>query len=215
MRGQPKVALRVVTIAVGAALLASGCRTDREVTTPKPKPVTEARLAAALLAEDDLPATFTAAADGTPIDTEVIEQHSCDDALADLDPKLQATADFTGSGTRLTSTVAWFPGGGSAVERLFRDVANDCAAVVVADQGLSLLTSELDFGVLSDDTFPLKFQLEQADGTIEERDLILMRQGDLVGLVRLTGTRPSDKVLLDQAVRVAIGRLAFLAQETS
>jgi len=212
--GQRKAALRVATVVMAVAVFAGGCSTDRELTKPKPLPVTQARVSAALITADDLPDTFTAADPGTPINAEVIDQHKCDDAITDLDPKVEATADFTGSGTRLTHTVAWFPGGGAAVERLYRKVAEDCAAVVVADQGLSLITSSLDFGVLSNDTIPLKFDLERADGTIEERDLIIRRQGDLVSVVRLIGPRPSDKVILDRVVRTAIGRLGFLAQET-
>jgi hypothetical protein len=213
--GQRKATRRVGTIVMAAALLAGACSTDREITTPEPKPVTDARLTDALITIDDLPDTFAEASPGTPISDEVIPEHECDDALADLEPKMEATSDFTGSGTRLTSTVAWFPGDGAAVGQLYRDVADDCAAVVVTDKGVSLITSALDFGVLSDDTFPLKFELELADGTIEERDLIVMREGDLVSIIRLTGPRPSDKVLLDRVVRTEIGRLAFLSDETS
>lgn len=215
MLGQRKAAHKTATIVVGVALLAGGCRTDREVTQPKPQPVTEERVAAALLTVDDLPDSFTAAAEGTPIDTEVIVQHECDDAIADLEPKQTATTDFTGSGTRLTTTVAWFPNRGGAVDRLYRDAAKDCAEVVVVEEGLSLRTSALDYGVLSDDTLALKFELELATGSIEERDLIIMRQGDLVSIVRLTGPRPSNKELLDAVVRVAIGRLGVLAEDTT
>ena len=67
-------------------------------------------------------------------------------------------------------------------------------------------TSELDFGVLSDDTLALKFELELPTGAIKERDLIIMREGNLVSLVRLTGPRPSNKELLDTVVRVAMRR---------
>ena len=119
MLGQRKAAHTTATIVVGVALLAGGCRTDREVTRPKPQPVTQERVAAALLTVDDLPDTFSAAAEGTPIDTEVISQHKCDDAIADLAPEQTATADFTGSGTRLTTTVAWFPNAGEAVEERY------------------------------------------------------------------------------------------------
>ena len=80
---------------------------------------------------------------------------------------------------------------------------------------MSLRTAALDFGVLSDDTVALKVEAELADGTIEERDLILIRDGDLVSVVRLVGPRPSDKELLDSAVRTSIGRLSELADETT
>jgi hypothetical protein len=75
-------------------------------------------------------------------------------------------------------------------------------------------TSELDYGVLSDDTLALKFELELPTGAIEERDLIIMREGNLVSVVRLTGPRPSNKELLDSVVRVALGRLGRLADDT-
>lgn len=215
MLGVRRAALTAVTIVVGMALLASGCRTDREVTEPEPAPVTQERLAAALITEDDVPDSYTAAPEGTSIDTELIPEHECDDALKDLEPEEVATADFTTSTTLLTNTIAWFPGGGGNVDTLIRDVAEDCAAVVVADQDLALRTSALDFGVLSNDTLALKVEAELANGTIEERDLILIREGDLVSIVRLTGPRPSDKELLDSVVRVAIGNLGQLADDTT
>jgi hypothetical protein len=101
------------------------------------------------------------------------------------------------------------------VEALLEDVAEDCEAVVVDDQGLSLLTSSLDFGVLSDDTLAIQMEVESPDGSIEERDVILMREGDLISLIRVTGPRPSDKELLDSSVRVAIGRLGQLHDDTT
>ena len=46
--------------------------------------------------------------------------------------------------------------------------------MVVDDAGLSFTTSPLDFGVLSDDTLPLVVVLEHNDGTIEERNVIVI-----------------------------------------
>lgn len=216
MLGQRKTTGRVATIVVGCALLAGACRTDREITRPDPEPITEDRLTEALLTPEDVPGPYEAAAEGTSIDTEIIPEHECDDAISEFKPKESATIDFTGTGldTVLTSSVAWFPGRGGAVGRVFREVAKDCAEVVVAEEELSFVTTNLDFGVLSDDTLALKFELEKADGSIEERDLIVMRVGDLVSVIRLTGPRPSDKVLLDAVTRVAIGRLGLLDEET-
>lgn len=213
MPGQHKAAHRVAIIVTGVALLGGACSTNREVTRPEPQPVTEERLAAALLTIDDLPDTFTAADEATPVNAEIVPEHECDDAIANLEPKEVAAADFTGTGTRLSSTVAWFPGAGEAVDQLYRDVAEECEQIVTAE-GTSLRASALDFGVLSDDTLALKFELEPTAGPIEERDIIIIREGDLVGTVRLTGPRPSDKALLDSVVRTAIGRLALLAEET-
>ena len=87
--------------------------------------------------------------------------------------------------------------------------------MVVADQDLSLRTAALDFGVLSDDTLALKVEAELADGTIEERDLILIRDGDLVSVVRLIGPRPSDKELFDSVVRVTSATSVGSADDTT
>ena len=215
VHGVRRAAGAAATVVVGLSLIATGCSTNREVTKPEPVPVTDKRLTAALLTADDLPASYTPAAEGTPVNAGLIAEHPCDDAIEDLQPEEVATADFTSSTAVLTNTIAWFPGGGGNVEALVRNVAEDCAAVVVAEEGLNLRTSSLDFGVLSDDTLALKVEAELADGTIEERDLILIRDGDLVSVVRLVGPRPSDKGLLDSAVRTSIGRLSELADETT
>jgi len=200
----------VLTLAIGA------CATDREVTRPEPEPVTEERLAEALLTEDDLPGAFTAVAEPqTTITSELIPEHACDDRLGSLEPEESATSEFTGNGTTLTGTVAWFPGGGAAVEQLLRDISADCSAVVVSDEGLSIRTGPLRFGVLSDDTLPISVEVEPSSGAIEERDLILVRRGDLVYLIRLVGLRPSDKGLLDSVARLAIGRIALAHDETT
>ncbi len=217
MRGmaQRRTAQRLAAVAVGFALLTGACSTDRELTVPEPEPVTQERVAAALLTIEDLPDAFTAVDDGTPVDADLVPEHECDDAIADLAPEVAATADFTGAGARLTSTVAHFPGAGDAVDQLYRNVAASCAQVVITAADLSLRTRGLDFGVLSDDTLALQLELEPITGPIEERDLIVMREGDLISLVRLNGPRPSDKDLLDAVVRVAIGRLGRLAQDTT
>ena len=73
---------------------------------------------------------------------------------------------------------------------------------MVEDAGLPFTTEPLDFGVLSDDTLPLVVVVEHDDGTIEERNLIVMRSGDLISTIRLDGPRPTDLVLLDAVTRV-------------
>ena len=216
MREDLKPGRCVAALGLGAALALGACRTDRELTEPDPVPVTEELLVAAQLTVDDLPAGFTAAADaGTPISGEIIPEHECDDSLADLEPEESASTDFAGNGVALTDTTAWFPGQGGAVEQLFRDIAALCRQVVVADAGLAIRTSGLDFGVLSDNTLPIRIEVEPNTGAITERDIVLMRQGDLVHVIRLTGPRPSDKGLLDGAVRIAIGRLGLLHDDTT
>ena len=206
----------IVALALGATLVLGACRTDRKLTEPEPIPVTEELLAGTLLTADDLPAGFTAVdGAGTPIDAEVVTEHECDDALGKLEPEESATVDFTGNGVTLTDTAAWFPGSGGAAEQVFRDIAEDCRQVVVGERDLAIRTGPLDFGVLSDDTLAIRFELEPAAGAITERDLILMRQGDLLHLIRLTGPRPSDKTLLDGAVRIVIGRLGLLHDDTT
>lgn len=206
----------IAALGVGSALVFGACRTDRELTEPEPVPVTEERLQGTLLTTGDLPEGFTASSGpGTPIATEVLTEHECDDALADLDPKLEVSADFTGNGVELVHTAAWFPGKGAEVEQIFRNVAASCAAVVATDADVSVRAGGLDFGVLSDDTVAIRFEVEPRTGAISERDLILRREGDLLHVIRLTGPRPSDKALLDRAVRVIIGRLGLLYQDTT
>ena len=215
MRRQGKAARAAATIAAGLTLVASACQTDRKVTEPDPVPVTEERLSEALLTIDDLGEAYTPASEGTPLSTEALPEHECDDAIAELEPKEEATADFTGAGSTLSSTVAWLPGGGAAAEQAFRDALDDCSSVVAPDEGLAIRTRRLDFGVLSDNTLALQIEVEPTTGTIAERDVIVMRSGNLLSVIRLTGPRPSDKVLLDEVVRLALGRLGLLADETS
>jgi hypothetical protein len=203
-----------LTLGLAALMVLGACQTDRVVTRPEPVPVTEELLAEATLQLDDLPESWEELEEGTPISTEMLPEHPCDDALAELEPEEQAAADFTGPSGQLTSVVAWFPGQGGAVEQVIRDVAADCASVVATDAGLSLRTGPLNFGVLSDRTLPLKFEVEPQTGPIFERDLIVIRRGDLVSVVRLEGPRPSDIELLDSVVRVALGRVSGLAQAT-
>lgn len=206
---------KVLGMVAAAGLLGAACSTDREVTRPAPEPVTEELLTGALIGVDDLPGGYRAVDEATPVATEVVPEHECDDALGDLEPELQASADFSNGTSTLSVSMAWYPGAGSAVERLHRDVRTRCEDVVVSEQGLSLRTGPLDFGVLSDDTLPLRFEVEPDSGAIQERDLILIRNGDLISTVRLTGPRPSDKVLLDSVVRTEIGRLGRLALDTT
>lgn len=211
MRGRSVVALALLS---GLALAA--CRTDRELTEPDPVPVTEERLAAALVEVTDLTGGFTTVdGPGTPINDEVLPEHKCDDALKALEPKESVSRDFTGTDTRLTHSVSWFPGKGGAVEQVFRDVAADCASVVAEGSTLAIRTGPLDFGVLSDNTLAIRIELEPESGVIQERDLIFRREGDLVSLLRLEGPRPSDKALLDAAARVAIGYLGLLHDDTT
>lgn len=206
----------IAAAGVGAAVLLAGCATDREITTPEPEPVTQERVADALLTAEDLPEGYTAAdGEATPFASEVVPEHECDDRLAELQPEESGSRSFTGGGTVLTHFVAWFPGQGGAVEQVFIDVANACDQVVAADQNLSIRTSSLDFGVLSDDTLAVQVQVEPTTGPIEERDVILRREGDLISVVRMTGPRPSNKRTLDTAVRVAIGHLGQLHADTT
>ncbi len=201
----------IVALVLAAALVVGSCSTDREITKPPPEPVTAQNLQATLLTTADLPSGFTEEEGaGTPIGTEIIPEHDCDDPLKDLKPKLAASRDFSGNGVELTDIAAWFPGQGQAAEQAYRDMASACAAVVVPKDGLAIRTGGLDFGVLSKRTLAIRIEVEPKTGPILERDLIVMRQGDLMHVIRLTGPRPSDKLLLDTAVRATIGRLGLL-----
>ncbi|MEX2293723.1 MAG: hypothetical protein WD691_08030 [Acidimicrobiales bacterium] len=206
----------MATAVVVGSLVLGACRTDRELTTPKPIPVDEENLAATLLTASDLPPGFTQKEGaGTPITTELIPEHDCDDAITELKPALSFSRDFSGQGRLLTDTAAWFPGQGGAAEQVFRNIQTACRQVAVPADGLSLRTLSLNFGALSDNTLAMRVEAEPTTGPIEERDLIVMRQGDLLHIVRLVGPRPSDKVLLDAAVRATIGRLGLLHLDTT
>lgn len=206
----------ILAAGLGTALVIGACSTDRELTEPEPIPVTQERLEEALVEVSDLPAGYvTVDGAGTPVSDEIITEHECDDRLGDLEPEETASRDFTIDGTTFNHTVSWYPGQGGAVEQLYRDIAEDCRQVVVADAGVSIRSGALDFGVLSDDTLPIAFEIEPDSGAIQERDLVIMRRGDLVSVLRLEGPRPSDKVLLDGAARVAIGYLGLLHDDTT
>ncbi|MGQ0831093.1 MAG: hypothetical protein ACT4OV_05390 [Microthrixaceae bacterium] len=216
MSGHRDRTRRGVALLLAFGLVLGACRSDRKLTEPDPVPVTEKNLQATLLTEDDLPSGFTAKEGaGTPIGTEILKEHSCDDGLEQLKPKLAASTDFTGNGVTLTDTTAWFPGQGRAAEQVYRDLNEKCRQVVVGDAGLNIRTLDLQFGVLSDNTYAIQIELEPRTGPILERDLIVMRQGDLLHVIRLTGPRPSDKLLLDAAVRATIGRLSLLADDVT
>lgn len=203
-----------LTIVVALGMLLTACSTDREVTTPEPLPVTDKLLDSALLTTAELPGTW-AAVDGEPASADVVPGHDCDEAVTELDPDASATTTFTRDSLDLTHVLAWFPSQGRAAEQVYRDLLEDCRSVVVDDDGLSVRTADLDFGVLSDDTLPIRVELEAATGQIVELDLLVMRRGDLLQVIRLTGPRPSDKSLLDAVARVALGRLGRLHQDTT
>jgi hypothetical protein len=200
---------------VGAAVLAGACQTDREVTEPDPIPVTDSLLEDALLTDADVPAPYVVDEGSEYVGPELVGD-DCDDGLRAVEPESTQQVVFKGSGinTTLVHTISYYPGNGGSVEQAYRDLLDDCAQVVVAD-GVRFTTTPLDFGVLSDDTFPIVMTIERTDGTIEERNLILMRQGDLISTIQLNSPRPSDKVLLDTVTRVAIGNLGELAQQTT
>jgi hypothetical protein len=212
--GQPKATGAVATLVAVAVLVVSGCQTDREITRPDPQPITAERLAASVLTDTDVPAPFTLDEDAEPLGSEMVPEHECDDRVAGLEPEHSATATFTDPDGTLENTIAWYPGQGGAVNDAYRDLVSDCRQAVVDDAGLSFRTEPLDFGVLSDDTLPMVFVLELEDGTIEERNLIIMQAGDLVSTIRLDGPRPSNLEVLDAVTRVAIGKLGLLDQDT-
>ena len=133
--------------------------------------------------------------DAEPLGPEIVPEHECDDrARRRSSRRRRRSVTFTGAGigTTLTNTISYFPGQGGPVGDVYDDLLEDCAQVVVDDAGLRFTTKPLDFGVLSDDTLPLVVVLEYDDGTIEERNLIVMRAGDLISTIRLDGPRPTD-----------------------
>ena len=214
--GQSKAAWAVAAIVVVGALLAGGCQTDRKVTRPEAVPVDQELLTDALLTADDVPPPYGLAEGAEPLGPELVTEHACDDRLKELEPEATESVTFTGAGlgTTLTNTISYFPGQGAQAGDVYNDLLEDCEQAVVEDAGLRFTTEPLDFGVLSDDTLPLVVVVEHDDGTIEERNLIVMRSGDLISTIRLDGPRPTDLVTLDAVTRVAIGNLGLLDQAT-
>jgi hypothetical protein len=212
--GQPKATGAVATLVTLAVLVAGGCRTDREITRPDPVPITDERLTEALVTDTEVPSAFSLAEDADPLGFEIVPEHDCDQRVADLEPERSATATFTSADATLEHTVSWFPGQGGAAADAYVDLLGDCQQVVVADENLSFTARSLNFGVLSDDTLPIVFVLEQGEDAIEERNVIVMRAGDLLSTIRLDGPRPSSLETLDAVVRVAIGKLGLLDQDT-
>jgi hypothetical protein len=214
--GQSKAARAVATMVVGGALLASGCQTNREVTRPEPEPVDQELLTEALLTADDVPPPYVLVEDAEPLGPELVTEHDCDDRLKELEPEETTSVTFTGAGldTTLTNTISYYPGQGDQAADVYADLLEDCEQAVVEDAGMQFTTESLDFGVLSDDTLPLVVVVENDDGTIEERNLIIMRAGDLISTIRLDSPRPTDLVTLDAVTRVAIGNLGLLDQAT-
>ena len=200
--------------AAGVALAltgASACATDREVTEPEPVPVTEELLTEQLLTAEDLPAGFEAA-EAQPINSDVVEEAPCDDALAEIEAEADATATFTREGLVVTNQVAYLPGSAGSFVDLIDDIYEDCAKVEI--EGKSIRTLPLDFGSLTDNTKAMKVEVENGANDIDEHDYIVMQKGDLVSVIRVDGQRPNDVVVTDAAVRAAIGNLGTLDNET-
>ena len=214
--GHARAARAVAIVVVGGAFLAGACSTDRDVTEPDPLEITSELLAGGLLTDADVPSPYVLADDAELVTPELVPEHECDDQLKALEPSETAQVTFVGSGfSTLTNVISHYPGQGAEVNDIYEDLLEDCAQVVDTEDGLRFTTKPLDFGVLSDDTMPLVISIESDDGSIQERNVIVMREGDLFSTIRLNGPRPSDKVLLDTVTRVAIGNLGELAQETS
>ena len=211
-----KVARVLASLVLGGMLVTGGCSTNREITRPDPVPIDDELLTGALITADDVPSPYVVDDGAKPLGPEILPEHECDDALANLEPKATSSVTFTGAGlgTTLTNTISYFPGQGASVGTAYTDLLQKCKQAVVEDEHLRFTTVPLDFGVLSDNTFPLRVVVENDDGTIEERNLIVMRSGDFVSTIRLDGPRPTDLEVLDAVTRVAIGNLGELAQET-
>ena len=213
--GEAKAVRAVAISAMALAVVAGGCQTDREITEPEPVEVTSDLLAGALLTEEDAPSPYVLDEGADQVGPELVPEHECDDQLNEIEAEESEQVVFTANGTTLTNTISYFPGQGAGVVNVYAGLLSECGQVVVSDQELRFTTKSLDFGVLSDDTLPLVVTIEHDDGRIEERNLIVMRAGDLVSTIRLDGPRPSDKVLLDTVTRIAIGNLGELEQDTT
>ena len=201
-------------LVAASGLLVVACGTDRETTRPDPVPVTQARLERSTVTFEDLGDSYRRAEPEGGIGVSVVE-HPCDNLLEELVPREEAASAATDGQQVLESVVAWFPGQGAAVPDQFRAAAAECAEVSESGAENAVRASLLDFGALSDDSLALSFEREPANGPITEDAVVVMRRGDLVSVLRLTGPRPVSRETLDEAARVAIGRLSLLQDETS
>jgi hypothetical protein len=207
-------ARRAVTMTVACSLAALGACTDRELTEPDPVPVNQARLEAATVAGPDLTEGFSPRDDAGGIADPVVPDHPCDDEIEDLLPRDEASSAASDGAYVLESVVAWFPAQGGAVPDAFRRVRDECSAVSEVGATTSIRADDLDFGPLSDNVLSLLFEVEQTGQGITETGVVVIRRGDLVGVLRLRGPRPISRELLDTATRTAIGRLTLLQQQT-
>jgi hypothetical protein len=209
----PSCGVLLVTAGLALLTVAAGC-TDREVTRPEPEPVTLEGLRAAALGPDDLPGDPTASASGISVGSELLDTLECDDLLTGLVPNQEASTQLDTGQVVITSTVAHLPGAGRATTDHYNEVRERCSTTVDTAAGVSVRASRLSFGALTDRTLPIKLELEAATGPITEIAVILVREGDLVHVIRATGDRPIDRELLDSAARAAIGKLSALALDT-
>jgi hypothetical protein len=109
----------------------------------------------------------------------------------------------------VAQSVARIPGGGAALPSTFNTFKFECRLVRMPDGQVTV--GELSFGSLTDDTQSAMVLIDRG-GAIRETDVVLVYQGDLVSTVVVSGERPTDKGLLDNVVREAVGRLSKLAQ---
>jgi hypothetical protein len=193
----------------------AACSTNREVTTPPPVKVTDKLLAESTLTAEDLGEGFTAAKVDAPINSEILDNTKCDDRLKAIKADADASSAFeNGDGVVVINQVAYLPGTAGNMSGLVDDLYDDCSKVDVKKDGVSIRTVPLDFGTLTDSTKAMSIEIESDSGPIQERDYLLMRKGDLVSVVRVEGDRPIDPAIIDRAVRVSIGNLGTLDNET-
>ena len=139
-------------------------------------------------------------------------------ASSDLEPEETASVTFTGTGlgTTLTNTDLVLPRAGRAVGDVYDDLLEDCEQAVVERRGHAVHAPSRSTSACCPTTpSPLVVVVEHDDGTIEERNLIVMRSGDLVSTIRLDGPaahRPRG--CSTRVTRVAIGNLGLLDQAT-
>jgi hypothetical protein len=210
---RPPRGAALAAAAVAVLTIAAGC-TDREVTRPEPEPITVEGLQAAALEPDDLPGDPTASTSDMSVGSELLDTLECDDLLTGLVPDQEASTQLDTGRVVITSTVAHLPGAGRATTDHYNQVRERCSATVDTAANISVRASRLSFGALTDRTLPIKLELEAPTGPITEIAVIVVREGDLVHVIRATGDRPIDRQLLDSAARAAIGKLSALAIDT-
>ncbi len=174
----------------------------------------EGDLKAALITAEDFPEVGYAELPTSETDAglaELFPEDKCDDALEAVEPDIAVSTGFRSPNGTVTivQSVERVPGGGAALPGIFDTFKFECRLVRMPDGQVTI--GPLRFGALTDNTQSAQVLIDRG-GAIRETDIVVAYQGDLVSTIVMSGERPTDKGVLDEIVREAVGKLAREAQ---